>query len=92
MNQIAAHTLLGLAPNRDLNAVRGMTMTNGPDQTRRTFVKTVAYVAPVILTLKATPALAQQGSNQQVPVQQDQEEKERIWSQITGEAYPGGNE
>lgn len=92
MNRIAAHTLLGLAPIATLKARRGMTMTNGPDQTRRTFVKTVAYVAPAILTLKATTALAQQGSNQLTPAQQDQQEKERIWSQITGEAYPGGNQ
>jgi hypothetical protein len=41
-----------------------MTKLEGPDQTRRSFVKTVAYVAPVIMTLKATPALAQQASNQ----------------------------
>jgi hypothetical protein len=34
-----------------------------PDQTRRTFVKTVTYVAPAILTLKAAPALAQNGSH-----------------------------
>jgi len=34
------------------------------DQTRRTFVKTVAYVAPAVLTLKATTALAQQASGQ----------------------------
>jgi hypothetical protein len=36
--------------------------SNQPDQTRRTFVKTVTYVAPAILTLKATPAFAQNGS------------------------------
>lgn len=45
----------------------GTTMTKlaaWSDQTRRSFVKTVAYVAPAILTLKATPALAQQASNQ----------------------------
>ncbi len=35
---------------------------SGPDQTRRAFVKTVAYVAPTILTLSATPALATYGS------------------------------
>ena len=29
---------------------------------RRDFVKTTAYVAPLILTLKATPSLAGQGS------------------------------
>jgi hypothetical protein len=39
-----------------------MTNWEGPEQTRRSFVKTVAYVAPVIMTLKATPALAQQAS------------------------------
>ncbi len=32
-------------------------------QTRRSFVKTAAYVAPAILTLKAMPAFAQNGSN-----------------------------
>jgi len=41
-----------------------MTEWEGPEQTRRSFVKTVGYVAPVIMTLKATPALAQQASNQ----------------------------
>ncbi len=30
---------------------------------RRQFLKTTAYVAPAILTLKAMPALAQPGSN-----------------------------
>ncbi len=35
---------------------------NAVDQTRRTFVKTVAYVTPAILTLTATPALASPGS------------------------------
>ncbi len=34
----------------------------GADQTRRAFVKTVTYVAPAILTLAATPALATPGS------------------------------
>jgi hypothetical protein len=33
------------------------------EQTRRTFVKTVSYVAPAILTLKATVARAHQGSH-----------------------------
>jgi len=41
-----------------------MTKSETPDQTRRTFVKTVAYVAPAILTLKATPALAHHGSQE----------------------------
>ena len=41
-----------------------MTNWETPDQTRRTFVKTVAYVAPAILTLKATPALADHASHQ----------------------------
>jgi hypothetical protein len=31
-------------------------------QTRRTFVKTAAYVAPAILTLRAIPAFATPGS------------------------------
>lgn len=31
-------------------------------ETRRNFVKKAAYVAPVILTLKATPAFAKSGS------------------------------
>jgi len=34
------------------------------DQTRRAFIKTVTYVAPAILTLKAAPAMARQGSQQ----------------------------
>jgi hypothetical protein len=34
------------------------------DQARRTFVKTVGYVAPAILTLRATPAMANQASPQ----------------------------
>ena len=34
----------------------------GPDQTRRDFVKTATYVAPALLTLKAMPALASQAS------------------------------
>ena len=41
-----------------------MTKWETPDQTRRTFVKTAAYVAPAILTLKATPALAHHGSQE----------------------------
>jgi hypothetical protein len=41
-----------------------MTKSETPDQTRRTFIKTAAYVAPVILTLKAAPALAQHGSQE----------------------------
>ena len=41
-----------------------MTKSETPDQTRRTIVKTVAYVAPMILTLKATPALAHHGSQE----------------------------
>ena len=41
-----------------------MTIWEAPDQTRRTFVKTVAYVAPAVLTLKATPALADHASHQ----------------------------
>ena len=41
-----------------------MTNSETPDQTRRTFVKTVAYVAPMVLTLKATPALADHASHQ----------------------------
>jgi hypothetical protein len=32
------------------------------DQSRRKFVKTATYVVPAILTLKARPAFAQQGS------------------------------
>jgi len=39
-----------------------MTLWETPDQTRRTFVKTVAYVAPAVLTLTATPARADHGS------------------------------
>ena len=35
----------------------------GPEQTRRTFVKVVTYVAPAILTLKAAPARAHEGSH-----------------------------
>jgi hypothetical protein len=44
-----------------------MKTSEASDQTRRSFVKTVAtvaYVAPAILTLKATPAMASQASNQ----------------------------
>jgi hypothetical protein len=37
-------------------------MSKLSDISRRDFVKTTAYVAPLILTLKATPALACQGS------------------------------
>jgi hypothetical protein len=33
-----------------------------PDTSRRAFVKKAAYVAPLILTLKAVPALAKPGS------------------------------
>jgi hypothetical protein len=36
-------------------------------QTRRNFLKAATYVAPVILTLKATPAHAQIGSGQTGP-------------------------
>jgi hypothetical protein len=32
------------------------------EQTRRSFVKTAAYVAPLILSLKAEPAFASHGS------------------------------
>jgi hypothetical protein len=32
------------------------------EQTRRSFIKTAAYVAPAILTLKAAPAFAAVGS------------------------------
>ncbi len=32
------------------------------NQTRRAFIKTATYVAPAILTLKAAPAMARQGS------------------------------
>ena len=32
------------------------------DESKRTFVKKVAYAAPAILTLPASPSLAQQGS------------------------------
>ena len=39
-----------------------MTNLETPDQTRRSFIKTATYIAPVILTLKATPALAQAAS------------------------------
>jgi hypothetical protein len=35
----------------------------GSEQTRRTFVKTATYVAPAILTLSATPALADHASH-----------------------------
>lgn len=34
------------------------------DQSRRSFIKKTAYVAPMILTLKAVPAFASQGSGQ----------------------------
>ena len=34
-----------------------------PNQTRRAFIKTVAYITPAILTLGATPARAQHGSS-----------------------------
>ena len=33
-----------------------------PDTSRRAFVKKAAYVAPLILTLKAAPAVAKPGS------------------------------
>jgi hypothetical protein len=36
--------------------------TPGDEQSRRAFLKAATYVAPAILTLKATPAFAQQGS------------------------------
>ena len=44
-----------------------MKIFDEPEHTRRTFVKTVSYVAPVILTLKATPALADHPSHQPKP-------------------------
>jgi hypothetical protein len=34
------------------------------EQSRRTFVKTVTYVAPAIMTLSATPALADHASHE----------------------------
>jgi len=34
-----------------------------PDSSRRAFVKKAAYVAPLILTLKAAPAFAKPGSD-----------------------------
>jgi hypothetical protein len=40
------------------------TKRDGDLQTRRNFLKAATYVAPVILTLKATPAHAQVGSGQ----------------------------
>ena len=39
-----------------------MTPQHRDESSRRTFLKTVGYVAPVILTLQARPAFAQQGS------------------------------
>lgn len=43
-----------------------MTMTSiderADDQSRRSFIKKTAYVAPMILTLKAVPAFASAGS------------------------------
>ena len=41
-----------------------MAIWERPDQTRRTFIKTATYVAPAILTLRATPAQADHGSQQ----------------------------
>lgn len=35
---------------------------NQPNESRRQFVKTTAYVAPLVLTLSAAPSLAQAGS------------------------------
>lgn len=34
------------------------------NESRRKFIKKAAYVAPVVLTLNATPAIATYGSNQ----------------------------
>jgi len=34
------------------------------NESRRAFMKKAAYVAPVVLTLNATPAIATYGSNQ----------------------------
>jgi len=34
------------------------------NESRRKFIKKVAYVAPVVLTLNATPVIAAYGSNQ----------------------------
>ena len=39
-----------------------MTPQHRDESSRRSFLKTVGYVAPVILTLQARPAFAQQGS------------------------------
>lgn len=37
-------------------------MMTPPNETRRQFVRKAAYVAPVVLTLKAAPAFAKSGS------------------------------
>jgi hypothetical protein len=47
-----------------------------PDQTRREFVRTAAYVAPVIMTLKAAPALAQNGSTKPEEEEEEHEEEQ----------------
>ena len=62
-----------------------MTKSEGSDQTRRSFVKTVAYVAPAILTLAATPARAHNGSHP--PENNDaspEAQKQQLWQQLFG--------
>ena len=41
--------------------------TTKHQSSRRAFVKKAAYVAPAILTLKATPAFAKNGSKDKLP-------------------------
>jgi hypothetical protein len=61
-----------------------MTKWEGPDQTRRSFVKTVAYVAPAILTLTATPARAHNGSHPPANEASPEAEKQELWQQLFG--------
>jgi hypothetical protein len=63
-----------------------MTKSEGPEQTRRSFVKTVAYVAPAVLTLTATPAHAQYGS------QQWTSEEKQAWYQQWLADHTGGED
>lgn len=44
---------------------------SGKSTSRRQFVKAAGYVAPVLLTLKAAPGLAQTGSVRQPPPPRD---------------------
>jgi len=44
------------------NKIVGLVVTRHENQTRRDFIRKVAYASPVLLTLPAAPSFAQQGS------------------------------